>query len=107
MITVEAGITGKHLDEVLCAAHPPSRSTAEPSVCCQELRQYGLCLGHEPDSFEFSSVGGCPTTAPAHCDCTLSTFPLQRSSHASLASLEHQVGGDASVRNEEECVRQH
>jgi len=42
MVTVEAGITGQHLDEV--------------------LRSHQLCLGHEPDSCEFSSVGGWVAT---------------------------------------------
>lgn len=42
LATVEAGITGQHLDEV--------------------LRSHQLCLGHEPDSCEFSSLGGWVAT---------------------------------------------
>ena len=42
MVTVEAGITGVHLERV--------------------LKSQGLNLGHEPDSYEFSSLGGWVAT---------------------------------------------
>jgi alkyldihydroxyacetonephosphate synthase len=39
---VEAGITGKDLEK--------------------ELERYGVCSGHEPDSMEFSTLGGWIST---------------------------------------------
>jgi len=45
MVTVEAGITGKVLE--------------------QELNKIGFTVGHEPDSYEFSTVGGWISTNAA------------------------------------------
>ena len=45
MVTVQAGITGKVLE--------------------QELNQRGFTVGHEPDSYEFSTVGGWISTNAA------------------------------------------
>ena len=45
MVTVGAGITGKVLE--------------------QELNKRGFTVGHEPDSYEFSTVGGWISTNAA------------------------------------------
>lgn len=42
MVTVEAGMVGKAFEE--------------------QLNKYGVCVGHEPDSMEFSTVGGWVST---------------------------------------------